>query len=260
MKWWIIALSILLGSPIYAQKLVTVNQATGRVTLHGDMSLNQAKEKAIQEAKLDALRQAGVVEQISETSMLFQQSTTAKADALFSSLISNQINGEIAGFKLLSNGLKSETQPPVYEVVIQAEVKVYEEEEASGIEVVLSGIQDQYFDQEPLQFSVKTNRDGYLHAFIVNESEVYQIFPNDYEKVHALSGGKAIQYPINTGIEYQLETTKPEAIHYLVLLFTTEAVKLSPPATLNELLSRLAGLPRKQKTVEWHSFIVRKKG
>jgi hypothetical protein len=247
-------------SPVLAQKLVKVNQAVGVVTLHGDLSLNRAKEKALQEAKLDALRQAGVGEQISETNMLFQQSTTEKADALFSSLISNQINGEIAGFKLLSDGLKSEAQPPVYEVVIEAEVKVYEEEETSGIEVELSGIRDQYFDQEALQFSVESNRDGYLHAFIVTESEVYQIFPNDYEKVHALAGGKAIQFPINTGIDYQLETTKPEAIHYLVLLFTTEAVKLSPPATLNELLARLSAIPRRQKTVEWHSFIVRKKG
>jgi hypothetical protein len=260
MKWWMLCFWIITTSPVWAQKIVKVNQATGVVTLHGDLSLNRAKEKAIQEAKLDALRQAGVGEQISETSMLFQQSTTEKADALFSSLISNQINGEIAGFEVLSEGVKNNYEQPVYEVVIRAEVKVYDQEETSGIQVELSGIRDQYFDQEALQFSVQSNRDGYLHAYIVTESEVYQIFPNAYEKSHAIVGGKAIQFPINTGIDYKLEITKPEAIHYLVLLFTTEAVKLSPPSTLNELLSRLAGLPRKQKTVEWHSFIVRKKG
>lgn len=164
-----------------AQRMVKVDRAIGVVDFHQDITMSAAKEKALQEAKLNALRQAGVGENISENSLLFQQSSAEKADALFSSLISNQINGEIAGFKILSEGLKTIMDRPSYEVVIRAEVKVYDKEEASGIQLELGGLRDQYFDQEGLQFSVLPNRAGYLQAFVVSEAEVYQVYPNAYE-------------------------------------------------------------------------------
>ncbi len=255
----LVFLVVCLNFTLMAQRTVTIPRAVGMVDFHKDITQSLAKEKALQEAKVDALRQAGIGEQISESNMLFQQSSTENADALFSSIISNQINGEIAGFEVISDGLKTIQDQVLYEVVIRAEVKIYEEEEASGIQLELFDLRDQYFDQEGLQFSVRPNRPGYLHAFIVSESEVYQVFPNAYEKGHLLEGGKSAAFPINKSIDYILETTKPEAIHYLVLLFTVQPIQISPPSNLNELLSRMSAIPRSQKTVSWHSFLVRKR-
>lgn len=241
-----------------AQRMVKVDRAIGVVDFHQDITMSAAKEKALQEAKLNALRQAGVGENISENSLLFQQSSAEKADALFSSLISNQINGEIAGFEILSEGLQTIMDRPSYEVVIRAEVKVYDKEEASGIQLELGGLRDQYFDQEGLQFSVLPNRAGYLQAFVVSEAEVYQVYPNAYEKGVLLEGGQKVGFPVNKTLDYILETTKAEAIHYLVLVYTLQPVNIATPANLNELLSRISGIPRSQKTVSWHSFLVRK--
>ena len=257
MKFTVFIFLGLIGS-LMAQRMVKVDRAIGVVDFHQDITMSAAKEKALQEAKLNALRQAGVGENISENSLLFQQSSAEKADALFSSLISNQINGEIAGFEILSEGLKTIMDRPSYEVVIRAEVKVYDKEEASGIQLELGGLRDQYFDQEGLQFSVLPNRAGYLQAFVVSEAEVYQVYPNAYEKGGVLEGGQKVGFPVNKTVDYILETTKAEAIHYLVLVYTLQPVSIATPANLNELLSRISRIPRSQKTVSWHSFLVRK--
>jgi hypothetical protein len=257
MKFTVFIFLGLIGS-LMAQRMVKVDRAIGVVDFHQDITMSAAKEKALQEAKLNALRQAGVGENISENSLLFQQSSAEKADALFSSLISNQINGEIAGFEILSEGLKTIMDRPSYEVVIRAEVKVYDKEEASGIQLELGGLRNQYFDQEGLQFSVLPNRAGYLQAFVVSEAEVYQVYPNAYEKGGLLEGGQKVGFPVNKTVDYILETTKAEAIHYLVLVYTLQPVSIATPANLNELLSRISRIPRSQKTVSWHSFLVRK--
>jgi hypothetical protein len=257
MKFTVVIFLGLMGS-LMAQRMVKVDRAIGVVDFHQDITMSAAKEKALQEAKLNALRQAGVGENISENSLLFQQSSAEKADALFSSLISNQINGEIAGFEILSEGLKTIMDRPSYEVVIRAEVKVYDKEEASGIQLELGGLRNQYFDQEGLQFSVLPNRAGYLQAFVVSEAEVYQVYPNAYEKGGLLEGGQKVGFPVNKTVDYILETTKAEAIHYLVLVYTLQPVSIATPANLNELLSRISRIPRSQKTVSWHSFLVRK--
>jgi hypothetical protein len=257
MKFTVVVFLGLIGS-LMAQRMVKVDRAIGVVDFHQDITMSAAKEKALQEAKLNALRQAGVGENISENSLLFQQSSAEKADALFSSLISNQINGEIAGFEILSEGLKTIMDRPSYEVVIRAEVKVYDKEEASGIQLELGGLRNQYFDQEGLQFSVLPNRAGYLQAFVVSEAEVYQVYPNAYEKGGLLEGGQKVGFPVNKTVDYILETTKAEAIHYLVLVYTLQPVSIATPANLNELLSRISRIPRSQKTVSWHSFLVRK--
>jgi hypothetical protein len=257
MKFTVVIFLGLMGS-LMAQRMVKVDRAIGVVDFHQDITMSAAKEKALQEAKLNALRQAGVGENISENSLLFQHLSAEKADALFSSLISNQINGEIAGFEILSEGLQTIMDRPSYEVVIRAEVKVYDKEEASGIQLELGGLRDQYFDQEGLQFSVLPNRAGYLQAFVVSEAEVYQVYPNAYEKGVLLEGGQKVGFPVNKTLDYILETTKAEAIHYLVLVYTLQPVSIATPANLNELLSRISGIPRSQKTVSWHSFLVRK--
>ena len=61
---WIFLLILIIAAPLHAQESVKVKGAQGRWQVSDDITLKEAEERALMEAKKEALRKAGVMENV----------------------------------------------------------------------------------------------------------------------------------------------------------------------------------------------------
>jgi len=253
-----LSLMLCVKGTVYAQEKIIVSSAVGHIFLSDDISISLAREKALNEARLEALRKAGVVEEIREGSLLFQQSDLEQAGSLFSSMISVDIMGEIAEWSLIRSGLVKTGDQDGYEVEIRAVVNVFKEKQDPSFTLDIQGIRDQYYDQDKLLFSVMPRQDGYLQVFILTASGAERIFPNPYEKKNLLHKGKEQKLPGTEQIDYIVECQSRQDIHYAIFLFTRKEFIAPEKLFPNDLLNFLAHIPPSEKRVEWRNFLVKR--
>lgn len=63
-KYLFLLLTLTLAAPLYAQKTVKVRNVQGRWQVSDNVTLKEAEERALMEAKKEALRRAGVMENV----------------------------------------------------------------------------------------------------------------------------------------------------------------------------------------------------
>lgn len=79
---WIFLLTLMAAAPLYAQKTVKVKGVQGRWQVSDDITLKEAEERAFMEAKKEALRKAGVMENVwSVFGQITQESGTELQEA-----------------------------------------------------------------------------------------------------------------------------------------------------------------------------------
>ena len=79
---WIFLLTLMAAAPLYAQKTVKVKGVQGRWQVSDDITLKEAEERAFMEAKKEALRKAGGMENVwSVFGQITQESGTELQEA-----------------------------------------------------------------------------------------------------------------------------------------------------------------------------------
>ena len=92
----------LLTFNLSAQKLVKVSGIKGVSYISGDVSVNQAKYSAINEAKINALKAAGIGENIKSYQLLFSSQEKNEYAQFFSSDIQSEIQGAVASYDIIN--------------------------------------------------------------------------------------------------------------------------------------------------------------
>lgn len=216
-------------SATYSQdkEIKHITGAKGRYLIVGSISEEEAKSKALAEAKLEALKMAGVAEHIQSYDMLFKSEIGSKFEEVFMSDIQSEIRGAVTNYtQTVRKGL-DEAQNIYVEITIDAEVVLYKVGADPSFKVNISGIKQGYQNKQELTFTIVPSQNCYLNIFNLYERNASLMYPNQYEPQQLFEAGKKYKFPLSDMIEgYELvKTTKEPEKNKLVFVFTKENIK-----------------------------------
>lgn len=218
---------ILLSSFTFAQKTVKVNGIKGVSVINDLVSLKDAKIDALNDAKLNALKKAGVVENINAYQILMSIQQERDFSQYFSSGILTNLQGAILNYQIVNdyNLIKKSEIELTVEVVINAEVILYETVPDDAFDVKVEGIKNVYNNNEVMKFAVSSTTDCYLNVFNWVEKDASLMYPNKYEQSILIEKGKKIEFPLNK-INYTMQISDGEKTEKSKLIFVFTKKKL----------------------------------
>ena len=254
---WVLLLCIMVAAPLHAQKIVKVKNVVGRWEVSNDITMKEAEERALMEAKKEALRKAGVVENVWS---VFGQ-ITEEHGSEFHEAYSQTSGVAIGGMLLVTNKEVTEKWDinlnRLFKVVtIDAEVKKdFEEDKAYALEV--KGIGTLYKVGDKLNFTVKVRgTDSYLKFFWFDSEGGSLIFPNDYEKSFLLKAEQEYSFPVM--MDYQMFKQGKDAEKMnLMLVATKEDIPFVGQVTYDNVLRWIYSIPNNQRCTFHEMAIVK---
>lgn len=225
----------------------------------------EGQARALQEAKKQALREAGVAENISSTAIVVMGGTGNDFREISSELSRIELEGRVrvkeqsdASPVFTNDGLVK------YATTIRAEVVLEETEEDLNFRFKTDGLQNTYFSGETLSFTVTPTIDCYLRVFLLGKHPTgnAQIYPLDgvFKDVR-LKAGETVPFPptdrkflYDKPFEYSVEMeNENDNLEQDVLLIV--ALKKPYPfveeVTYENVITWLSRIKRNEKRVLW---------
>lgn len=223
--WLFIFLSFFFVIHTFSQKTVKVKGVKGQAFVSGDVSPNEARIMAINDAKINALKAAGIAENITSYELLFNSQNNNDFTQFFNSDIQSEIQGTVQGFELKNEKITQKNQLEIlFEVTIDAQVISYENKPDISFDQYIEGIGLYYKNNEPLTFSLKSTQSFYLTIFNITNSESKLLYPNKYEKQEKYQPNVSYSFPSNK-VNYALNiTSKDREENMLIFVFTKSQV------------------------------------
>lgn len=257
-------LILLTVSNLFAQKKIEVKSIRGTGFISGDVSPNQAKINALNDAKLNALKAAGIGEQINSYQLLFTSQQKNDYAQFFSSDIQSEMQGAVQTYEI--EGEKTYCKSDfeiVCEVTIDASVIKYETKPDISFDANIEGVKAAYNNNDKLTFSVKTTQQCYLSIFNITDKEAFMLYPNTYEKERQLNNIQTYKFPV-APIDYTLHTDlKQQETNRLIFVFTKTAIpfiKMNKDqiTTHENIFSWIYSIMPDQRKVEYYTLTIQK--
>ena len=238
----------------------------GTAFITEDISLNQAKTKALEEAKLNALKKAGITENIKSFETLYTNYTDKSLKTFFSNAVQYEMQGAIVSYNILEEKkqINKNNILEEYYIKIEADVIIYHEKLDPYFNIEVNGIKPIYIVNEELAFTFKITQDAYLHIFSIDEKEVNIIYPNNYDSLQLFT--KEVWYPFPLKKTYKtvltLQNEKVEQ-NKLLFIFTKqkyplpEKIRQANNIQLEQVLQWLYKLSPNERAVYFNDFWVK---
>ena len=247
-----------------ASKEIKVQNIAGEAFVEKDVSPNQARKIALNEAKVEALRKAGIGESVRAQNLLFTSESNGDYQDFFSSSSQIEIRGVVKDYLIVSQRMYcKDSSTVVFEVVIDATVVKYSKDSDPGFTSDIQGVKGVYEANSSLEFTLKVTKDCYLTIFNITDSEAYMLYPNFYEKGFKLSGLKTYDFPIGK-LDYTLsnETDKIET-NRLIYVFTKKPISFIKMDTeqvtsVENMFSWIYSISPDQRTLSYQSYSITK--
>lgn len=248
----------------YAQEIIEIRHSKGTAFISGNISPNQAKKNALNDAKMNALRAAGISETVRSFQTLYTNQKNKDYQQFFSNNIQSEMQGNILSYEIIGEQTikKSEIELLV-EVTINASVVKYETKPDINFDANISGIDAVYNNEDVLEFSIKTTQLSYLTIFCITDSEASVFFPNSFETENKLLPTKVYDFPFGD-VEYALVIdTKKQEINRLLFVITKSYI---PFIKMNEnlitteesIFNWIYSIMPDQRDVEYYNIIIKK--
>ncbi len=251
----------------YAQKKVKVENVEGKYELmqNAEITPSEAWNRALHDAKLNALRKAGVAENISQTESVHTQQKGKDMNQDYRAVLFVNINGGIKNYEIVSkpdpvirNGAF------IYTVIINAEVIIFDKNPDPGFYFEVDGIKSSYSDNTDVTFSFTPTANGYLKIFNLNDKECSIIYPytspdtkisyvND-DPNHLFSANEKIKFPFNDKISYSFTTDLKKEKNYLVFVYTKKNIPFIKKPTEENIEGWLNTIEPDEKHVDYEDF------
>jgi hypothetical protein len=242
----------------FAQEPKKVEGIKGEWIISNDITPSQARAKAIDQAKAEALRTAGVPEYVVESNLLYKTEKESQVKDIHKSLTSIDVSGEISEFQVVKEEKKmNEFGNLAYEVWIDATVILHKTLKDPGFNVDVSGIRDSYRSPEELVFEILPSKEGFLNIFILGEDESLLLYPNKFEKQEKFEGGKTYKFPRSRALDYEVSAEENTEVDYLVLLYTKTEIPFFGEETPESILQFIAKIDPSQKCIRSYSIVIR---
>lgn len=256
---WIAFILLMMAAPLHAQKIVKVKGVQGRWQVSDNVTLKEAEERALMEAKKEALSKAGVMENVwSVFGQITQESGTELMEAY------SQMN------VLAIGGMMNVTSKKVEEVwdveahslfkvvTIDAEIKKdAAEDKTYALEV--KGISPLYKEGDNMNFTLKVRgTDSHLKFFWFDSEGGSLVFPNEYEKDFLLQAEREYQVPFTPYAEYKMykQGKDSEKIN-LMWVATKENIPFTGEVTYENVLKWIYAIPNDQRCAAYEMALVK---
>lgn len=250
-----------------AQEIIKVKEAYGMAYISGDVSENQAKERAINEAKIDALKKAHIAEHINASELLLNSQVNNDFAQFFNSDIQSEIQGAVTTYTIVKEDKK--VNPNInqieYSVLMDAEVIKYKTQSDFSFRAEVDSVLPVYKNADNLNFCLKTTQDCFLTIFNITDHDASVMFPNMIEKYQQIQKEIKYRFPLkSTLLDYVLETNKKDEMNRLIFVFTKAripflAVKGDEQLTDNEkIMTWIYSIPPDQRCAVYKQFHILK--
>lgn len=239
-----------------------VRGAYGEWSLSPDLTGGEVMSRALHEAKEDALRKAGVGENVWSIFGMMSSSTNSMFMEAYSEMSVMAIEGKVAINNEHGSWVLNKEGSPVYTVKIDADVTVDHNEEDLTYAITTKGIADHYNngDKCTCTFTIDGS-DSYLKVFYFNNEMAGMIYPATPEqKMQQFKTGDTYTFPVpqnglQGAIQMRKNSDKPENI---VMLFV--ATKKNYPYIGDNdaasILQWIYSLPANERAIEVKQCVI----
>ena len=263
-----ICVVMFISSGVFAQKKIKVT-ATGKYEAR-DLTLEEVKNKAIDEAKRNAMVEAGISENVQVSDFLYTFEDDEKFKDIFQSFVSTETGADIIVEEVReTNRDINEFGNILVEVEIEAVIYKHKKERDPTFKFKVEGVREFYYENDPLEFNFKPSQDGYLKIFNVTDDTAFILYPffdpesgHVYDELDKLFGkNEKINFPISKVLEYKFEIdrkNKDKEYNLLIFVFTKEDIPFMDEVYVENIMKWMYDIPLDERTVEQFGFVVRK--
>lgn len=257
----IIMIILFIPTGFYAQTTVKVKKAQGQWVVSEEVTLKQAEERALQEAKKDALQKAGIMESVWSVFGQITQDNGEEFHEAYSQMSVLAIGGMVRVTDQKVEDIWVPEEKRLYKVVtIDATVK---KEEKADIEYALEvkGVERIYKAGEFLSFNLKIHgSNSYVKFFWFDEKEGSLIYPNDYEKSILFERDQVYNFPMSKMINYQMTKNSPSAVSEkvnIMIVATKSDVPYIGSVTYPQVLEWIYSIPANQRCTFYEMTLIK---
>lgn len=257
---WLCLLLLLAAVQLRAQKPVKVRGAQGRWQVSDNVTLKEAEERALMEAKKEALRKAGVMENVwSVFGQITQENGTEFSEA-YSQMNVLAIGGLVNVLDKKVEEVWDVDTRSLYKVVtIDAEVqKSAQTDKSYALEV--KGIENIYKEGDPFTCKLKVHgTDSYLKFFWFDSTGGALLYPNDYEANTLLTAEQEYNIPFSNAVDYRMEKQQGGTSEKINMMFvaTKENIPFTDNVTYENVLKWIYAIPGDQRCAAYDMVIIR---
>ncbi len=258
---FILTLAMALNIQCFAQKKIKIKSVEGTAYVTDNITLHQAEQNALNEAKKEALKKAGVSEDITSTNMLNTSQIHDVVKQNFVEISTSSLNGAILNYSII-NEKKSVDEFNNFKIdlTIDATVIKYKEKKDPSFIFTVSGIKDVYYTGDTLSFFFRPYQDGYLKIFLISTDTSQIIYPYiDYEyskfrdeQDRLFKKGVSVRFPILKYIKYSLTCTNKKSFEFnqLIFVFLKKNIPFTKKLTTKNIHEWIYSIPPNFRSVQ----------
>lgn len=211
-----------------------------------------ARSKAIEDAKNNALQNAGISE------FFAVMNTSSVSDSLnhFVSSSSSEFSGEITNFKIVKEQILTEEKHLFYTVDIDAVIRIRENKRDLEFDAYIEGIKEvPYQDGENFSFSIRPTKTCYVRVFWFDEAGKGNIvYPNPAEPSQQLCFNEHNFFPITQDYKIRKETQEPIESISVIFILTKKDVPYTRKMTLEDFHQWVLSVPSDQRILKFYNI------
>ena len=242
--------------------VVRVRKAEGRWEVSGDVSAVQAEERALMEAKKEALRKAGVMESVWSVMGQVTSSDGTSFSEAYSSVSTFSINGLVNVIDKKVEDVWDPNLKRLFKVVtIEANVTKDDVKEDLSYKLEVKGIEPVYKEDDIFMCSFNLyGSDSYVKVFWFTNDDAAMLYPNDYEGDMVFKAGESYTIPVTDAIELVMAKSDPDVDTEFINLVVVATKKNYPylgKMDMMSILSWIYSIPADQRVVFHDSTIIK---
>ena len=256
---WISLLIVLIATPLHAQNTVKVKEVQGRWQVSDNITLKEAEERAYMEAKKEALRRAGVMENVwSVFGQISQESGTEFQEA-YSQMNVLAIGGMVNITKEKIEDFWDINTNSLYKVVTIDAVVQKEEKVDKAYALEVKGISTLYKEGDVFTCTLKVHgTDSYLKFFWFDSNGGALLYPNSYEENSLLKVGKEYKIPFSNAVDYRMEKDGKESEKInMMMVATKENIPFTGDVTYQSVLKWVYSIPNDKRCAFYDMILIK---
>ena len=254
---FIICLTIMQAEAFPGSK--RVREVTGRCEITRHITLEQAEQKALEDAKVNAMRKAGVPERLWSVTGLISEDDGSEFSQVLSKMTTLAIDGFVT-VKSVSYGEEMIDGRRYAVATIDADV-IRSGDVDPTFALNIKGINWVYGDGEVFSFITRIyGHDAYLRIFWFDKSGGSLVYPSEAEPDRLFKKDSDYSFPINPSIEYVMEKAdkggKPETINLIAVAVKRDIPFLEDEVTFDSVLKWIYTIPANERAAFRESIMI----
>ena len=239
------------GEKTFAQT-VTVT-AAGQWDL-ANITIEKARQNALDNAKEEALRKAGIPEEF----IVVNTGLVSDKFIHFVSHSNSELKGEIVSYDILKQSVQNDGTRFFYLVEIRAKIRTSKVKRDLEFVAAVEGIKNgPYQDGEQFSFTIRPNKDCYVLVFWFDEEgKGACIYPNTEEPPELMENLKTYSFPRTQSYKVRKENKELTESISLVFVFTKKNIPFTDACTFENIQQWTTRIPSNERYLNYHSIVI----